>query len=219
MAVADEREEGCDGCERTLPLSELTAVTMPGGDALACCPDCAPYAREVAQQLERRRSERRSCDGCRQSLTARALEEVVLPDGTVIECCAQCRAQAPTGDGSDHDRSTEGAVESTDLATPRSLCGQCHSHFEEELYHVVLADGRTEELCEDCRNRAEREGIVRTVKMRRREAREVLGVSRDASEREIRQAFLRSVKHSHPDRDGGTKAAFQLVKDAYDRLS
>ena len=45
--------------------------------------------------------------------------------------------------------------------------------------------------------------------------RQVLGVSADASEAEIREAYLRNVKQYPPDR---SPAEFERIRDAYDTL-
>ena len=52
-----------------------------------------------------------------------------------------------------------------------------------------------------------------TLKM----AREVLGVSSDATPAEVRKAFRVAAKRAHPD-SGGDEGAFQQVMDAYQRL-
>jgi len=52
-----------------------------------------------------------------------------------------------------------------------------------------------------------------TLKM----AREILGVSSDATPAEVRKAFRAAAKRAHPD-SGGSEGAFQQVMDAYQRL-
>jgi len=51
-----------------------------------------------------------------------------------------------------------------------------------------------------------------------REAARTLGVSPDASGDELKRAYRRKVKETHPDADGGTEEAFKRVTRAYDRL-
>lgn len=222
MAVTDERREGCDGCGGTVPLRELTTVTMPDGEALACCPECEPHAREVAEKLAELNDGADTCDGCQSTFPPADLEEAVLTDGTVVTCCGECIREVPGhSDGSVESSVNESVevAETTEIATPRNLCSQCHEFSEEELFHVSLIDGRTEEMCRDCRDLAEANGVVNGVKMRQSEAREILGVDEGASGQEIREAFLDQIKNAHPDRKGGTRSAFKLVKEAYDRLS
>jgi curved DNA-binding protein CbpA len=48
---------------------------------------------------------------------------------------------------------------------------------------------------------------------------EALGVGRDASDDEIKAAFRRKASKTHPDRDGGDKESFQMVRLAYEVLS
>ncbi len=54
--------------------------------------------------------------------------------------------------------------------------------------------------------------------MRLSQACEVLGVEAGASEERIHTAYHRQIKRAHPDRPSGSRSAFQLVKEAYDRL-
>lgn len=217
MAVADERREGCDGCGRTVALKELTTVTMPDGERMACCPSCEPHARDVAKRLSSIEQTRSTCDGCATTFPTTELEDVVLTDGTVVTCCSDCLSEVP-GNTSENAEDTGGEVETTELANPKNLCSNCHEWSTSELYHVTLIDGRTEEMCGDCKARNEEKGVVNGVKMRRSEAREVLRVDEDASEQAIRQAFLTQVKHAHPDKKSGSESAFKLIKEAYDRL-
>ena len=220
MAVADERREGCDGCGRVVSLKQLTTVTMPDGERLACCPTCEPHAREAAEKLADLDRSRETCDGCTGEFPSDNLEDVVLTDGTVITCCPDCLGEVPGyGDG-DADSSVEAhnGSGSTDLATPRNLCSQCHQWVTEELFHVRTIDNRTERMCRSCKDLAERKGVVNSVKMRKAEAREILRLDETASDQEIREAFLTQIKAAHPDRKTGSESAFKLVKEAYDRL-
>lgn len=220
MAVADERREGCDGCGRVVSLEELTTVTMPDGESLACCPDCEPHARDAAEKLSSLDQRRETCDGCESSVPAADLEDAVLTDGTVITVCSDCLAEVPGyGDGrTDTSVSDPPPAETTEIATPRDLCSQCHEWTTAEPYQVTTIDGRTEEMCADCKELAEEKGVVKDVKMRKAEAREVLGVDPEASPEAVRTAFLQQIKRAHPDRQSGSRSAFKLVKEAYDRL-
>lgn len=228
MAVVDERRERCDGCGNTVPLESLTTVTMPDGERLACCGNCEPHAREAATKLGSLERSQDTCDGCRSEFPANDLEDVVLTDGTVVTCCPTCLEEVPRQDRSSGVANPDGAgagstagdteSESTELATPRQLCSQCHEWVREELYHVTTIDDRTEEMCSDCKAVAEHKGVVKRVRMRRGEAREILRVPETASTQEIREAFLTQIKHAHPDRKSGSESAFKLVKEAYDRL-
>ncbi|QSW98914.1 J domain-containing protein [Haloterrigena alkaliphila] len=229
MAVADDRQAGCDGCGRTVPLEELTAITMPDGEQVACCPRCEPHAREAARKCSSLDQLRATCDGCTSTVLEAELEDIVLEDGTVLSCCPACVAEAPgrtTEDGTGRE-----ATESTNTADDRgadiedqtetgdeSLCTQCNEWVAAELYRVTTVDDRTERLCPDCKARAEDDGIVKDVDMRKTKAREVLGVETGATDDELREAFHRQVKRAHPDRESGSRSAFKLVRDAYERL-
>lgn len=221
MAVADERREGCDGCGRTVALEKLTTVTMPDGERIACCPTCEPHAREAAKKLSSIETKREDCDGCNDEFPPADLEDVVLTDGTVISCCPTCITEVPgrSDGGTDTSVDTDEPAETTELATRRNLCSQCHEWVDEELYHVTTIDDRTEEMCPDCKALSEEKGVVASVKMRKSEAREILGVDEGVSDAELRKAFLTQIKSAHPDRKSGTRSAFKLVKEAYERLN
>ncbi|APX96078.1 J domain-containing protein [Natronorubrum daqingense] len=230
MAVVDDRQGGCDGCGRTVPLEELTAITMPDGDRVACCPRCEPHAREAARKCSSIDQRRRTCDGCTDTILASRVEDVVLEDGTVLTCCPTCVAQAPAADSkttsasseadeSTHtadDTRTRGHAESTD--EDETLCTQCNEWVTAERFEITTIDGRSERFCPPCTETAKENGIVKTIGMRKSEAREVLSVDPAASDEEIRAAFHREVKRAHPDRKSGSRSAFQLVTDAYERL-
>ncbi len=53
----------------------------------------------------------------------------------------------------------------------------------------------------------------------RREASRILGVSPDADEQTVRDAYREKVKATHPDTAEGSEEAFKRVSAAYDRLS
>ncbi|RQG96254.1 J domain-containing protein [Natrarchaeobius oligotrophus] len=223
MTVAENRRAGCDGCGRSTRLEALTTVTMPNGDAVACCPRCEPHARSAAETASTLEQRRQSCDGCSRTLLETELEEVVLDDGTVVSCCQSCIAETPDDTAADADDDTaadadDDSAENRPTTTAHHRCTQCNDGIDVEPFRVTTVDGRTERLCPPCKVRAERDGIVSSVDMRETRARDVLGVDEDATEDEIRTAYRRNVKRAHPDRPTGSKSAFQLVTDAYDRL-
>ncbi|OLZ41009.1 molecular chaperone DnaJ [Natrinema saccharevitans] len=224
MAVVGERRAGCDGCGRTISLEDLTAVTMPDGERVACCPECEPHARAAARKGSSLDQRRAACDGCTDTFLEAELEDVVLSDGTVLTCCPSCAAEAPgtdVGVGAEGDGSaTDGSADTTesDDADDRTRCTQCREWVTEERFRVTTIDERTERLCSGCKADAEERGIVTDVAMRKIEAREVLGVERAVSDDRLREAFHEQVKRAHPDRKSGSESAFKLVRDAYDRL-
>ncbi|WP_255169942.1 J domain-containing protein [Natrononativus amylolyticus] len=217
MAVADERRERCDGCGRTVSLETLTAVAMPGGEHVACCPTCEPHARAAARRSDSLDQRRGSCDGCTADVLRDRLEDAVLPDGTVVSCCPSCLEEVPGASETGTDGASGDGRRAADGR--KRLCSQCREWVFTERFRVRLVDGRTEKLCGDCKTAAERDGVITDVKMRAGEARDVLGVDADASDEEIREAFHREVKSAHPDRKSGSRAAFSLVTEAYDRLT
>ncbi|WP_226479064.1 J domain-containing protein [Natrinema amylolyticum] len=246
MGVVGDRRTGCDGCDRSVALENLTTVTMPDGERVACCPACEPHARAAARTAGSLDQRRETCDGCTETTLADDLEEVVLDDGTVLTCCRSCAAEAPDRDGAGDDGGTdsddgadgddEGGDGDTGGATTRgsdtaasdptdgesdenrAICSQCRERVAEERFRVTTIDDRTERLCPDCKAEAEADGIVVDVAMRKRRAREVLGVDADASDDAIREAFHGQVKRAHPDRQTGSRSAFGLVTEAYERL-
>lgn len=226
MAVADDRHAGCDGCGRAVPLEELTAVTMPDGERVACCPSCEPHARAAAQKYSSLDQRRGTCDGCTGTYLEAELEDVVLNDGTVVSCCPACVANAPDtdsetttteSDGDTNEAATDGDDDET--TTDETLCTQCHEWVSAELFRVTTIDNRTERLCPTCKDTAEDDGIIKDIEIRKTRAREVLGVGSGATDEEVRTAFHQQVKRAHPDQQSGSKSAFQLVRDAYERLN
>ncbi len=226
MAVVGDRRPGCDGCGRTVALEDATTVRMPDGDQVVCCPDCEPHAKAAARKggsLDQRRD---ACDGCTATVPVAELEDVVLDDGTVVTCCPSCAAEAPTRSSDDVGgaRTAESdATSGSDRATAndvdeRGRCTQCREDVSEELYRVTTIDERTERLCPDCKADAEESGIIAAVAMRKRRAREVLGVDANVTEDELRTAYHEQVKRAHPDQQSGSKSAFALVTEAYERL-
>lgn len=224
MAVADDRQAGCEGCGRTVPLEDLTTVTMPDGERVACCPRCEPHAREAARKCSSLDQRRAACDGCTETYLEAELEDVILEDGTVLACCPSCATAAPDGDA---DAGAAAAGDGGSAATDRgdeedgeeTLCTQCNEWITAELFRVTTIDDRTERLCPPCKERAEADGIVKDVDMRKTKAREVLDVEADATDDEIKTAFHQQVKRAHPDRESGSKSAFKLVREAYERLT
>ncbi|WP_265111704.1 J domain-containing protein [Halosolutus halophilus] len=215
MAAVGKRQAGCDGCGQTVPLEELTTVTMPDGDAAVCCPACVPHARAAAEKPASLDQRRGTCDGCTGEFLESQLEAVTLPDGTTVDCCSSCIADAPQrdGDGADETTGADGTESETE-----SLCRQCHELVREELFRVTTIDGRNERLCASCKDEAEEAGVVRDVELRKSRAREILDVEQGASDDAIREAYHEHVKRAHPDHKSGSRSAFQLVKNAYDRL-
>jgi len=117
------------------------------------------------------------------------------------------------------DASGPGAGTSGKPARTTNVCDQCGGEFSTELYRVKTVDDRTEELCASCKDDCVDQGIVTEVELRRAQAFEVLGITGSADDDEIREAYLERVKEVHPDREGGNRSEFMLVKQAYDRLS
>ncbi|SEQ05487.1 J domain-containing protein [Natrinema salaciae] len=228
MAVVGEQRAGCDGCGRTVALEELTTVTMPDGERVVCCPECEPHARAAARKGNSLDQRRDACDGCTGTYLTTELEDVVLEDGTVLTCCPSCAAEARDRRGTDTDATdgdgTDSSADGSDRGAndrpegEESRCSQCHGPVSDERFRVTTIDGRTERLCPDCKIDAEENGIVADVDMRKTRAREVLGVDADASDEAIREAYHRQVKRAHPDRKSGSRSAFALVTDAYERL-
>lgn len=220
---------------------EATTVTLPDDTRVTCCPDCEEHARAVADQdagsttssIDRQRT---SCDGCGQSVLDGELEELIVADGTVLACCSNCVSEASDRDDVERrsaSETTAGAESDPGETTATSersddhrlrseesdgRCSQCHDLVFVERFRVTTVDGRTENLCPSCKDAAERDGIVRSVAMRKTKAREVLGVEPDATAAEIHRAYRKQVKRAHPDRKSGSRSAFQLVTEAYERL-
>lgn len=184
----------CEGCTRRVTVEELRVVTVPGR-TMACCETCEAHVQAVTDA----HSETVECEGCTRTLSLDEAVRLTLPDGAEVTCCLACR------------RSWEGDAEG-------EPCSQC-SEPADDLADVTTIDGRTERFCQECLARAEEQGIVGSVAMATAEAREILGVGPDADQETIRAAFHRQVRRAHPDMPTGSKSAFSLVTEAYDRLS
>ncbi|RQG90001.1 J domain-containing protein [Natrarchaeobius halalkaliphilus] len=236
MTVTEKNRAGCDGCGRTVPLEKLSTVTMPNGDAVACCPHCEPHARRAAESVSTLDQRRNSCDGCESVFLESELEEIPLADGTVVSCCRSCAKTSSDGnatataeddanrsgdDGRTDDRGQGEIVEepTDELGDEQSYrCTQCTELIEVEPFRITTVDGRTERFCPSCKERAKADGIIASVAMRKTKARDVLGVEKGASPDEIQTAYRGQVKRAHPDRPTGSLSAFELVTDAYERL-
>jgi len=132
MAVVDRR--GCDGCGRTLPVEELTAVTLAGEQAV-CCPDC----REHAESVEAEGGRRGECSGCGETYAVEAFEAVELPDGSTVACCPDCIEHA------------ESVSRRTSVDGHRGDCSGCGEEFDVgEMAVVELDDGETVACCDAC---------------------------------------------------------------------
>ncbi len=212
MATVDQH--GCDGCEREFTAAELYPVEMPDGETAICCPECREHAKEAAQK-QAELVATQECEGCGEAFVGDALSEVLLPDGVTVSLCETCEAEAPGPGDSESSGSTTTHREDDDV---RNRCDQCREWVSAELWEVVTVDDRVEEFCGACKNEAIEDGVVKTVHLKRAEAREILDVGRDAGERAIRKAYLSQVKRAHPDRDTGSRLAFKRVQRAYDRL-
>lgn len=226
MAVTSDRRAGCDGCGRSVPVDDLTVVSMPNGDPVACCPRCEPHARDAARKSGSLDQRRDTCDGCRKTVLEHELEDIVVDDGTVLSCCSSCIAQAPgrerTADEpasrSGGSATNDGSRDEPDSSAEETVCTQCHEWIDGEPFHVTTVDDRTERLCPSCKETAEKDGIVRDVRIRKTRAREVLGVEKGVPDDRLQEAYRQQVKRAHPDRTSGSRAAFQLVTEAYERL-
>jgi hypothetical protein len=214
MATTDEH--GCDGCGRELTAVELYPVEMPGGQTAVCCPECRRHAKAAAKK-QADIVATRECDGCGDVRANDDLADTRLPDGVTVSLCPSCEAEAPSAD-EDADTTVDADSE-PDTDAVRNRCDQCREWVAEELWSVVTVDDRTEEFCQNCRERAEREGIVTKVRLKRDEAYDILDVPEDAAKDTIHTAYIEQVKRAHPDRDTGSRYAFVRVQKAYERLS
>ncbi|WP_435317873.1 J domain-containing protein [Haloarchaeobius sp. TZWSO28] len=228
-AELGERRRACDGCSREFALDNLAVVDMPGGTQSICCPECRTFAESVSSKAELG-DRRRECDCCTREFPVSDLDEIVLPDGTSVLCCETCSRHAPQEeetDDVDEDRRQDAERETAaELANKepskaiqtRNLCSQCKEWCSVELYRVEINDKRTENFCPDCLELARSRGIVTNVRMRQAEAYETLGIDGASDADELRDAYIERVKEVHPDRAGGSRAAFKAVQRAYERL-
>lgn len=199
----DQRRDTCDGCRSTVLASELEDVVLEDGTVLACCPSCAAQAPDKKRTTDGSDGigddddETEAGDGG----TGAEASEIGDPDTT---------ATATT--------TTTTSTTAQDQPTDRTRCSQCRTTVAAELFRVTTVDGRTERFCRSCKEEAKADGIVKDVEMRATRARDVLGVDEDATAEEIQTAYHQQVKRAHPDRKSGSRSAFQLVTDAYERL-
>lgn len=238
----------CSGCGESYPVTELTAFDLPDGETVACCTDCAEHARSLSQQSDVS-GDGFECSGCGDAVPIGEREAVELDDGTTIVCCEECAEYAraatkTTTDGGSRNRrdsggwqydqsgghstqtdtattSTSGSDESAALALAESpsVCDQCGDWVDVELFEVVTIDDRTEAFCPQCKDRARKKGVVKEVRMRRREAFRTLDLSPGVDETVVRDAYLSKIKRVHPDTKQGSKEAFRRVQRAYERLT
>ncbi len=127
-------------------------------------------------------------------------------------------ADETTGSSTDSADATTDTSETSQDTSAQNRCSQCGEQVAVELFRVTTVDDRSERLCPPCKERFEERGIVKRVDMRATRARDVLGVGQGATADEIQTAYHQQVKRAHPDRQSGSRSAFQLVTDAYERL-
>ena len=206
-AALDQRRGACDGCRGTFLEVELEDIVLDDGTVITCCPSCAAEApgRTGADDAGTGTETETGTKTTAEAATDGAGAAVREPTGTGATA-------AGTGSQGEFDTGTD-----TDPDTG-NRCSQCAEPVAHELFRVTTVDGRTERFCRSCKEDAEEKGIVKNVEMRAARAREVLGVDEDATADEIRRAYHRQVKRAHPDRKSGSRSAFRLVTDAYERL-
>lgn len=202
----DGNEGTCSGCDEQFDVNEMAAVTLADGTTVACCADCAAYARDAADQMQ--------SDG-----TQRDDGSAHGEPGSTRRRRAKSRASPSSRRGSPRSGPNRSQTEALALADDPAVCDQCGDWVNVELFEVVTIDDRTEEFCPPCTDRARARGVVKEVRMRRREAADALDVDLDASQRSIREAYLSKIKAVHPDATNGSSEAFRRVQRAYERLT
>lgn len=212
--AAEQTFTKCERCESSVAESHLQLVELLDRSELYCCSDCR-QTLAANGDLADHETDDRSRSTATNGGTDRTRSTTANGGSTATASGTNTQRQETAGasaDNSDGESSTKPAK--TD-----NVCDQCGDSFTIELYNVVTVDNRTEEFCPDCKREAVEEGIVRDVQLRRAQAFEVLGLTGSADEQAIREAYLRSAKEAHPDREDGSRSEFMLVKRAYERLT
>jgi hypothetical protein len=141
MAVVDRR--GCDGCGRSVPVDELSAVTLAGDEQAVCCARCRDHMESVVREATATGGPESGllgeCSGCGEKLAVDALTALELPDGETVACCESCH---------EHARSI---ARQTSVSGDRGACAGCDESFHVDALTVVeLEDGETVACCEEC---------------------------------------------------------------------
>lgn len=210
----DHQRATCDGCAQSVPETDLETLMVTDGTTLSCCRSCAIEAAKRDDVFRPGGVDRDSGSGPDSSTRTET--------GTTNASDVSSSRSDSSDDGIDGTGSSLtddcDSDRDRDRDRTRNRCTQCRDAVAVERYRVTTIDGRTEWLCPACKDEAEENGILESVAMRTTRAREVLGVGDDATLEEIHEAYRVQVKRAHPDRRSGSRSAFQLVTDAYERL-
>ena len=241
--LLDGATRACEGCGETVPATDLQPTPLTDGQTLDLCADCVSEASTIYQSGDA--SGAQSADqGASAGTTigdgtgatgasvssgvdatdaakgAGTTEDGAGSDGSGSSGSSDSSASDGRG-GGDSSSGSDGTAEGGRTGKPATrdhVCDQCGDIFSIELYKVKTVDGRTEDFCPDCKDEGLHDGIVRDVELRRAQAYEVLELDGSADTGEIREAYIRRVKESHPDRSDGSRSEFMLVQQAYERL-
>jgi len=217
----------CERCENEVPESTLARVEFPDRSELYCCSNCRDELRDGASNTDSPSASGGRTTASNESTASTTANgrsmanDPTEANGTATKTNGKTRSNG-TQASSTGESSDESGGESDDSSKPartENVCDQCGDSFTIELYKVVTVDNRTEEFCPDCKRQAVEEGIIRDVQLRRAQAFEALGLTGSADQQAIREAYLRRAKEVHPDRDGGSRSEFMMVKRAYERLT
>ncbi|SFC36072.1 DnaJ domain-containing protein [Halobiforma haloterrestris] len=206
----DHQRATCDGCAQSVPETDLETLMVTDGTTLSCCRSCAIEAAKRDDVFRPGGVDRDSGSGPDSSTRTET--------GTTTDTAGGSSSRSDSSDDDGIDGGGSLPTDDRDYDRDRNRCTQCRDAVAVERYRVTTIDGRTEWLCPACKAEAEEDGILESVAMRTTRAREVLGVGDDATLEEIHEAYRVQVKRAHPDRRSGSRSAFQLVTDAYERL-